>query len=323
MRGNRRALTALLLSLSLLLAGCGASSGAPAEKYRVSLVVKSTQSEFFKSLFAGANAAAAEYNLDLTISGPATEEDYEAQNTLVRRAVDGGAQALVFSAIDYEKNVSAIDEAARAGLKIVTVDSGVDSSSVSSYIGTDNYAAGRQAARAALSCGCGRLVVGLINYDVNSANGQERERGVRDALDERDDAVIAEGINVLASADNAMSGALDLLRRHPEINVLIAFNEPTSVGAARAVAELRRADDVWLVGFDSNVETVDFLQNGVVDALVVQNPYAMGYLGVEAAYRLLSGYGAPPASTVDTSTRTVNLENLFTPDSQRALFAFQ
>ena len=95
------------------------------------------------------------------------------------------------------------------------------------------------------------------------------------------------------------------------------------MGAAEAVEELGLSQQVFLVGFDSNVATVDGLQEGSVDALIVQNPYAMGYLGVESAYRLLSGQGGSLAPTVDTATSIVDLENLFTMDSQKALFAFE
>ena len=122
--------------------------------------------------------------------------------------------------------------------------------------------------------------------------------------------------------DRAVSGPA-VLEAHPEINVLIALNEPTSVGAARAVAELGLSGPVFLVGFDSNVDTVDGLQEGSVDALIVQNPYAMGYLGVESAYRLLSGQTAGMEQVVDTSTQIVDRDNLFTMDSQKALFAFE
>ena len=130
-------------------------------------------------------------------------------------------------------------------------------------------------------------------------------------------------INTLAESEGAEADTAALLREHPEINVLLAFNEPTSVGAAKAVAELGLSDSVWLVGFDSNVATVDALQTGAVDALIVQNPYAMGYLGVESAYKLLSGQGTTLPRTMDTATSIVNRENMFTMDSQKVLFAFE
>ena len=306
----------------LLLSACGANTP-PAPLHSVTLVAKSTQTEFWLSVFAGAEAAAAEYNLELTTVGPETEEDYETQNEMIARAVEAGTEALVFSAIDFEKNAPAVDAAAQAGVRIVSIDSGVDSSQVSTYIGTDNYAAGQMAAQAALEQVEGPLSVGLVNYDEGTANGQERERGVLDALARCGRASVAAEITTLVDAGQAREDTAALLAGHPDINVLVAFNEPTSVGAAQAVEELGLEEQVFLVGFDSNVATIEGLQRGSVDALIVQNPYAMGYLGVESAYRLLAGQGEALEPMVDTSTQIVNQSNLFALDSQKALFAFE
>ena len=308
--------------LCLLLLGCGAD-GDFAGRHTVALVTKSTDTEFWLSVFAGAEAAATEYNLQLTIAGPDTEEDYETQNRMVAQAVEDGAEALVFSAIDYENNASAIDEAARAGVQVVAIDSSVASEAVSTYIGTDNYAAGQMAAQAALDRVNGTLKVGIINYDISSANGQERERGALEVFSASGRAEVVSVINTLAQAEHAQADTAALLQQYPQINVLLAFNEPTSVGAAWAVRDLELSDSVFLVGFDSNVITVDGLQEGWVDALIVQNPYAMGYLGVESAYKLLSGQGSGLEAVVDTSTQIVDRDNLFTIDSQKALFAFE
>ena len=321
MRRNRYLLLCGALALSLL-CGCRSESD-PAQRHSVALVVKSTQSEFFRSVFAGAEAAAAEYNLELTIAGPETEEDYEAQNQLIAQAVEAGAEAIVFSAIDHEENAAAIDAAAQVGVQIVTIDSGVGSDQVSTYIGTNNYAAGQMAAHAILERVSGPLYVGVVNYDVSTANGQERERGAADAFAASGRAQITAVVNTLTEAGQAQEDTAALLTAHPEINVLLALNEPTSVGAARAVEELGLSEEVFFVGFDSNVVTVDGLQDGSVDALVVQNPYAMGYLGVESAYQLLTGQGGSLVETVDTSTQVVDRSNLFTLDSQKALFSFE
>ena len=321
MKRNKAAVLCVLLA-GALLSGC-AAPGAAAEQYSVALVAKSTETEFFLSVFAGAEAAATEYNIRLDITGPETEEDYEAQNRMIAEAVSAGADALVFSAIDYENNAPAIDAAAEAGVKVVAIDSSVASGMVSTYIGTDNHAAGRMAAQAALDGVEGQLTVGLVNYDISSANGQERELGARELLGESGRAEVVAVINTLAEAGQAQKDAEAMLREHPEINVLIAFNEPTSVGAAYAVDSLDLSESVFLVGFDSNVATVDGLQDGCVDALIVQNPYAMGYLGVESAYKLLSDGGEELETVVDTSTQIVDRENMFTMDSQKALFAFE
>ena len=322
MRRNR--LLALALGAALALACLSACGGEQesGQRHKVVLVAKSTQTEFWLSVFAGAQAAAAEYNVELTTMGPETEEDYETQNRMVAEAVADGAEALVFSAIDYENNAAAVDAAGQAGVKIVSIDSGVDSDQVGTYIGTDNYAAGRMAAQAALEGVEGPMNVGVVNYDEGTANGQERQQGALDALAESGRAQVTAVVTTLVEAGQAQADTAALLRAHPEINVLLAFNEPTSVGAAGAVAQLGRQEEVFLVGFDSNVATIDGLQEGSVDALIVQNPYAMGYLGVESAYMLLAGRGGELEEKVDTSTQIVDRRNLFSVDSQKALFAF-
>lgn len=321
MKQNKAILLSGILLLSLLF-GCASTAQTPSQ-HTVTLIAKSTETEFWLSVFAGAEAAATEYNMKLTIVGPETEEDYETQNQMVADTVEAGAEALIFSAIHYDKNAQAIDAAAQSGVKIVAIDSNVASDAVSTYIGTDNYAAGQMAAQAALERVNGDFKVGIINYDISSFNGQERERGAVDALNASGRAEIISVINTLAEAQQAQADTVKLLEEHPEINVLLAFNEPTSVGAAMAIQQLECEDSIFLVGFDSNVASVDGLQDGSVDALIVQNPYAMGYLGVESAYKLLNGQGGELAEIVDTSTQIVDRENLFSIDSQKALFAFE
>ena len=164
-------------ALAVLLAGCAMQPvDSTTTRYRVALVAKNNRdSEFWDAVFTGAEAAATEYNLQLTITAPDDEEDYAAQNQLIADAVEDGAQAIVFSAIDYEANAAAIDAAA-AGVMVISVDSAVNSDNVAAYIGADNYGAGRMAAQSALDGTAGTLCVGLINYEVNGANGRTGSR---------------------------------------------------------------------------------------------------------------------------------------------------
>ena len=315
-----KTLGAALLCLGLL-TGC-TGQGVRATPRNITLVAKSTETEFWKSVFAGARAAASEYNVNLNIVGPETEEDYETQNALIEDAVAQGAEALVFSAISYTENAPAIDAAAEAGVKIAVIDSDVDSQAVGVRIGTDNVEAGRMTAQAALAAREDRLVLGLINYDLGSRNGQEREQGLREELARSDRVGEIYTLNVLAEVGDAREKTMELLRDHPEINVVVGFNEPTAVGAAQAVDRLGLGGTVDVVGFDSNVETVDLMQTGVVSALIVQNPYAMGYLGVEAACDLLGGETFDPEALLDTATQIVTRENMFSLEGQKALFPF-
>ena len=296
-------------ALAVLLAGCAMQPvDSTTARYRVALIAKNNRdSEFWNAVFIGAEAAATEYNLQLTITAPDDEEDYAAQNQLIADAVEDGAQAIVFSAIDYEANAAAIDAAAAAGVTVISVDSAVNSDNVAAYIGADNYGAGRMAAQSALDGTAGTLCVGLINYEVNGANGQDREQGARDAFAESGRARITAAVSTHPNAASARADTLAMLRTHPEINVLIALNETTAVGAAQAVQQMQRADDLWLAAFDSNIETIDALQTGTVDTLIVQNTYGMGYFGVESAYKLLAGQASGFGGMVSFEVKSPDL----------------
>lgn len=290
-------------------------------KEYIAVIVKSTDSAFWKSCFAGVNAAKTEYNLDISIEGPENEEDFETQNELIRKALKNDASAIVFSAVDYEANASAIDEAASQGVKIVIIDSGVNSTKPSCEIGTDNYEAGCEAGRAVLDMAMEEMHVGIVNYDINSENGQHRENGFRDTVAANPNTDIVETINVISDTEQAKQGTMNMIERNPQINVIVTFNEWTSLGVGYAIQELGLKDEVSVVAFDSNIVSVGMLETGEVDALIVQNPYAMGYQGVKYAYRLMHGEKIDK-TLVDTGTTLVTKDNMYDEECQRVLFPF-
>ena len=172
---------AVFLALLVCLSGC-AGTHQSGGSYNIYLIAKSATTEFWKSVFAGANAAKSEYNVQLTILAPDTEEDFEAQNDYIRQAVADGADAIVFSAISYTENAAAIDEAVAAGVRVVVIDSDVDSKGVSVRIGTDNIAAGRMSGEAALKTAQEKIVVGIVNAYAETQNCREREQGFREEI---------------------------------------------------------------------------------------------------------------------------------------------
>ena len=322
MRRNKvQILLSFLLLAVLLLSACGNTERQTAQ-YRIYLITKSTSTEFWRSVFAGANAAKAEYNVNLTIRGPDTEENYAGQNMYIQEAIRNHADAIVFSAISYTENAAAIDEAAEAGIKIVVIDSDVNSSRVSARIGTDNIQAGRITAAAALDTDKEHLSVGIVNFALVSRNGQEREIGLREQLekDPRVEEIVT--VNSVTDHDAARESAIALLEEHPEINILVGLNEPLGVGVAEASEELGLKNRVRVISFDSNIRCIELLRSGDVSALIVQNPYAMGYLGVETAWKVLEGQSFRPDQLIDTATTIVTRENMFTVEGQKALFSF-
>ena len=321
MRKSGRKIFSLFLILVFLFCLWGCGKRVENGKTRIAVITKSTISSFWKSVYAGVRAASAEYNVNITFDGPETEEDYEKQNMLVRQAMEEGVDAIVFSAVDYNASAGVIDQAAQQGIKVIVIDSDVNSTRVSCRIGTDNYEAGGMAGRAALETDGKELYVGIVNYGINSANGQQREQGCRNVLGEDTRVREISTINVLSTIEDAREETRKMLLSNPQMNVVVTFNEWTSLGVGWAIRDLKLADSVHVVAFDSNVVSVGMLETGEADALIVQNPYAMGYLGIETAVSLVNGQTNVPAE-IDTATTIVTKDNMYEPECQKILFPF-
>ena len=311
----------LLLTLAMLCALC--ACGRADDKKYVAVIAKAVNSDFWHNVKNGVYSAATEYNVTVTFEGPQNEEDYETQNALIEAAVKNGAGAIVLSAIDFNQSVYTVNSAVRAGVKVITIDSGLNSDSVSLFIGTDNIAAGKAAGKAAIDGFApeANIYIGLVNYNADTDNGNQREEGFRQYISSFNNAQVLASVTAESNEESATAAAKRLLAQEPRINVIVGFNEWMTLGVGNAVKQLGLSGRVRAVGFDSNITSVSMLETGEMDALIVQNPFAMGYLGVEKAAALISGEPID-GNTLYTSVTTVTKENLFDADIQKILFRF-
>lgn len=289
------------------------------EHLDVAIIIKGTQSGFWKDFLDGVETAASEYNVQYYVESPDNEEDYEYQNRMMREAIDNKVDIIILSAISAEDIDPLVDEASQNGIKVIVVDSGVNTNSITSEIGTNNYEAGVNLGKTVEEMDIDHIYVGIVNFDVNSANGQEREKGFRDEIKNDSRIVVVDTINVESNTTSTKQGTINLLSKYPEINVIVTMNEWTTLGVGYAIQELECAGSVQVYGFDRNTFCLDMLELGYLDGLVIQNPFAMGYLGIESAYSIYNGSKTVP-SKVDTQTIIVTRENLYEEDIQKLVF---
>lgn len=313
---------AVVLSLVFCFAGCTGGNLSPKSK-TIAVITKGSDSDFWNDVKNGAFSAATEYNIDIIFEGPDSEEDYESQNQMIENAVSKNVGAIVLSAIDYEKNAPAVQKAIDKGIKVITVDSDVDANGKELFIGTDNVSAGKKAAEQAIElCKNKKAVnIGIVNYGENTENGKQRLKGFTDYIEKVKNAKVVASVNVESNAESATLGAKQLIEENKDINVLIGFNEWSTLGVGCAIKELNLKDEVFGIGFDSNVNCVGMLETGEIDTLIVQNPFSMGYLSVSKAAELLLG-NAKTDGVIETDTYVVNRKNMFSPDVQKILFSF-
>lgn len=319
---NPKKIVSLVLAFSMTVCLC-ACSKTDSKEY-IAVIAKAVNSDFWHNVNNGVLSAATEYNVTVTFEGPENEENYYAQNSLIENAVKNGADAIVLSAIDYNNSVATVNAAVREGVKVIAIDSDVNSDAVSLFIGTDNIAAGKEAGKAAVDgfSADSEIIIGLVNYNANTDNGNQREKGFREYIGTVSNARIAASVTAESNEESATAAAEKLLKQNPRINVIVGFNEWMTLGVGNAVKNLGLSKKVRSVGFDSNLISVSMLETGEMDALIVQNPFAIGYLGVEKAAALISGESLP-SREIYTDVTTVTKENIFDNDIQKILFRFQ
>jgi ribose transport system substrate-binding protein len=314
----KKALAVLIAVVLLLTPGC--TGRVISTKPHITLITKSSQSNFWKMCFAGAKAAASEYNADLTITSPDSEEDYATQNKMIAGAVSSGTSAIVFSACDFNGSVKSVEKAIASGVPVISIDSEVNTDKVLIKISTDNIQAGSMAADAMIASTGGHARIGIVNFAEGTANGQQRQQGFIDRIKSQPGMQVLEVRNALSTIDSSEQATKELIKKYPEMDAIVTFNEWTTLGVGQAITDMGLGGKIKVVGFDNNIASIKEMEDGVVTALIVQNPYSMGYLGVEYALQSIKGNVTP--QTIDTGTVIITKDNMFDPQNQKLLFPF-
>ena len=307
----------LFFSVSFLLTlfRCGGSDS-PANEYRIAVIPKGTTHSFWRSIHAGAVKAERELSeegiqIAMTWKGPLREDDREQQIQVVEGFLSQGMDGIVLAPLDDRALVRPVEEALNAGIPTVIIDSALDSDGIVSFVATNNTKGGELAAQhmARLLEGKGKVL--MLRYQEGSASTRNREEAFIQKMQ-----ADFRGIDVLSAdqyagptRDTAKRASENLLNRYGnELDGIFCVNETATVGMLLALQDIDKAGKVVLIGFDTNEILIDAMRQDYLQGLVVQNPFLMGYLGVQTLVEHL--IGKPVANRVDTGVVMVTPERL-------------
>jgi ribose transport system substrate-binding protein len=212
-------------------------------------------------------------------------------------------------------------------VKVICIDSEADSKATTSLLKTDDVQAGRLAADA-LATAIKRTYadtegdVALITPLPKVSSFDERVRGFKEQIAAKYGALalVAEKL-VDDQTVTAFKTMTDLINTQPELRGVFASTPLIAQEAGRALAENnltnKTGDKINLVGFEWDENLLKFLQDGRVAALVVQDPFRMGYDGIRIAVAASRGEPVPP--NIDTGSNLITKANMNSPRSQELL----
>lgn len=314
----------ILLSATIMGAACGAQ--AADKPVSVSVVIKATDSDFWQYLAVGANNYAKDHpDVTVTVLGAPSETDVDKQVSILENLVAKKPTGILVTPSSSDAPAPVLKQASDAGISVVTADNRVTGYKAP-HLATDNVKAGAQGADKLVDVLKSRSValkgkVAVISAVAGIEVLINRDKGFTQRLAE-----IAPDLKILPIryVDNdiqkAMSASSDLMLANPDLLGFFGDNNHTGDGVALAIRDANKAGKVAAVAFDSDPEEVNSLKDGMLDALILQDPYGMGYKGVDYVVRQARGEKLPEYT--DTGAFLATKDNMNDPKMKGLLDPF-
>ncbi|MCK4958628.1 MAG: substrate-binding domain-containing protein, partial [Planctomycetes bacterium] len=284
----------------------------------IAVIPKGTTHIYWQSVKAGAEAAGKENNVKILWSGPELETDRERQIQIIEDFMVQNVDGIVLAPLDSKAIVPSVEKISNSGIPCVIIDSGVDTENYLCFAATDNYMGGVLAARR-----MGKILdekgnVIVVKYQPGSDSTTKRENGFIDTIGKEFPGItIVDAQYGQGTVEMAIQATEDMLTKNKDIDGLYACNASTAVGAMQAIDSQQLSGKIKMVGFDAEDALIKGLEGGTIDALIVQDPFRMGHLGVTTILDKLAG--KPVTKLIDTGVELVTLENLQDPKIRNLL----
>ena len=234
----------------------------------------------------------------------------ERQVEEIRELIASGVELIFINPVDWTKVEPALELAHAAKIPVIAIDTNVeDDSLVACTVVSDNYTAGVQCAEHLLKNSSGGKIALLKHSQARSSI--DRIQGFRDKISaNKNFQVIAES-ECLGQLEVAMPAMEKMIRAHPEINIVMALNDPAALGALAALQNINRRD-VKVYGVDGVPETKEMIFSRRMTATAGQSPRQIGRLAADQAYKILAG--EPVEKIIKLPTKLLSAENISAAD---------
>ena len=287
---------------------------------KIEVILKTSENDFWQNVRTGASAAGKEFSVDLTINSPLNESDVEDQITLVNNAIERKVHAIVLAASDFKKLVAVSEKAVDAGIPVIIIDSALDSTKISTFIATDSKEAAIKAGNKLVEIAGKECDIAIMSFVKGAATSNQRQEGIYEVIKKYPKINLLAVEYCLSDENIAQKLTEDILKKFPSISAVVALNGPSTMGVARAIVEMNLIGKVKIVGFDNVNGEIDYLEDNAIQAIVIQNPYNMGYLGVKCAIDVVNKVSID--RVINTGSTVIDKGNMYLPENQKLLFPF-
>ena len=303
---------------AMALAACGSSSATSTASaagqatasthYHFELITKSNASPYWLAVKAGADAAATKLGDTVSFEAPASGTDLSTQISMFNNAVTTHVDGIILAAQQPQPLSGPVGTAVKAGIPVVTVDSGVTPTTSDSFIATSNTKAAAAVCEYGAKLAGGKGNYAIIDFNEISSTGRARPAGCQQGMAKYPG---FKYVGMQISNNDIATGKAQteaMLTSHPNINLMFGANDRAALGVAEGVQALGKTKQVTVIGFDADLGEVPLIANGTIKGSLLQSPYTMGYQAVQELVAIKAGKSVP--KRVDTGTYIVTPQNV-------------
>lgn len=273
-----------------------ANDAARVPPLRFVIVAPQLEHPFWTEVGQGARIAGQSLSVNVEFTGP-RRASIDDQVQLLDMATAAQVDGIITQGVPSPQVAEAIAKAVDRGIPVVTIDTDLPGRRLT-YVGPDNYKAGRLVAEELIRRTGGKAVVGIVRGLLGPEEEDLRVKGFREGL------AGAPGVRIVrvesSDLNRSVAGekALAILREHPDVTAFYGTTALDAVGIAQSVSAIGAAARVLVFGWDSVGETEDYLSRGAISVVVAHDPGQMGARAVEILEAYLRHDNRPPSAQI-------------------------
>lgn len=278
---------------------------------RISVIVYGNNSNRWTTLKQGIDQAAEDFGAEVNFCLMSSENDAKEQTLLLEREIENGSKGIIIAVAD-SRNMTETVQKASLKVPVVMVETKADDVDDLIYISADNYSMGLNIGRSVYLNNKEdyRVAVYVKNMKRNSL--YERYQGFMDSLQYTENTIT----DWKLEEDDDPAQYLQKMIKEDPVDVIVALDDISLEEVIDAVQSTSIPVDVYGIGSTSKI--VHNLDYGVINSIVFQNEFNIGYLSLQELLRSIHNDDQVPE--IEVEFRTVNRESMYLPKNQRLVF---
>lgn len=278
--------------------------------YHFYLIAQNSVDPFWKEIKQGAEIAAKNYNVVVEFNAPRfnnPRDELKFLDIAIVSNVDG-IITHVSSGFDFTK---LIENAYEKKIPIVTIENDDKESSRNTFVGTNSFLLGKEAAKLMIEATGGRANIAIIvsnDYELDKVSKNLKINGFLSTIKNYSSMKIVKIYNSKMGILSAEEITQSIINSEQNINAIYTTNSVDTLGSAQLIVDLNKVGDIHLVGYGDTEGILRYIRNGVIYGTVMSDPYRMGYESVKALIDIKEKNNV--STFIDTGVKVIKKENL-------------